>query len=51
MNGSFLQASLFTAVVAFGVAALVVALGVMFILVGLAFRQLDRRTAGLVAAA
>jgi hypothetical protein len=44
MTADFLQASLYTSVVAFGVAALVVALGIMFILVGLAFRALDERT-------
>jgi hypothetical protein len=37
MTASFLRASLFTSVVAFGVAALVVGLGVLFILVGIAF--------------
>src|SRR5450756_243419 len=36
MNGSFLRASLFTSVVAYGVAALVIGLGVLFALVGLA---------------
>jgi hypothetical protein len=44
MTADFLQASLFTSVVAFGLAALVVALGVMFVLVGIALRELDRRT-------
>ena len=34
MNGSFLRASLFTSVVAYGVSALVMGLGVMFILLG-----------------
>ncbi|MEV7972524.1 aromatic ring-opening dioxygenase LigA [Cellulomonas sp. NPDC089187] len=34
MNASFLRASLFTSVVAFGVAALVMGLGIMFILIG-----------------
>lgn len=34
MNGSFLRASLFTSVVAFGVAALVVGLGLIFGLIG-----------------
>ncbi|GAA4902965.1 hypothetical protein GCM10025789_22220 [Tessaracoccus lubricantis] len=34
MNGSFLRASLFTSVVAFGVAALVMGLGVLFGLIG-----------------
>ena len=46
MDAAFLQTSLFTSVVAFGVAALVVALGAMFVLLGLAGRELDRRTAG-----
>jgi hypothetical protein len=45
MTADFLQASLFTSVVAFGLAALVVALGVMFVLVGVALRELDRRSA------
>jgi hypothetical protein len=36
MNGSFLRASLFTSVISFGVAALVIALGVLFSLLGLA---------------
>jgi hypothetical protein len=44
MIASFLQASLFTSVVAFGVAALAAALGVLFIFVGLALRSLDSRT-------
>lgn len=39
MNASFLRASLFTSVVSFGVAALVVGLGVLFILVGWALRR------------
>lgn len=45
MTSSFLRASLFTSVVAFGVAVLVMGLGVLFILVGLSLRALDRRTA------
>ena len=45
MTSSFLRASLFTSVVAFGVAALVIALGVLFILVGIAILALDRRSA------
>jgi hypothetical protein len=36
MNGSFLRASLFTSVVSFGVAAMAMGMGVLFILVGLA---------------
>ena len=43
MTASFLRASLFTSVVAFGVAALVMGLGVLFILVGVAILGLDRR--------
>lgn len=39
MNASFLRASLFTSVVAFGVAALVMGLGIMFILIGVALRR------------
>jgi hypothetical protein len=40
MTASFLQASLFTSVVAFGVAALAAGLGVVFILIGLALRSI-----------
>ncbi|MFF1528212.1 aromatic ring-opening dioxygenase LigA [Cellulomonas sp. NPDC058312] len=43
MNGSFLRASLFTSVVAFGVAALVMGLGIMFVLVGYALFVLAGR--------
>ena len=43
MDASFLRASLFTSVVAFGVAALVAGLGVLFILVGLALLGFDKR--------
>ncbi|WP_456823297.1 aromatic ring-opening dioxygenase LigA [Cellulomonas sp. P5_E12] len=39
MNGSFLRASLFTSVVAFGVAALVVGVGLVFGLIGFALRK------------
>lgn len=39
MNASFLRASLFTSVVSYGICALVIGLGVMFILVGWAFRR------------
>lgn len=41
MNGSFLRASLFTSVVAFGVSALVIAVGLMFVLLGWAFRRVS----------
>jgi hypothetical protein len=43
-QADFLQASLYTSVVAFGVAFLVSVLGVVFVLVGLCFHELDRRT-------
>ena len=43
MNGSFLRASLFTSVVAFGVSALVVGLGVLMILIGVALRSMAKR--------
>jgi ABC-type glycerol-3-phosphate transport system permease component len=44
MNGSFLRASLFTSVVAYGVAALVIGLGVLFALVGFALTRLASET-------
>jgi hypothetical protein len=40
MNGSFLRASLFTSVIAFGVAAFAAGMGVLFILTGWAVRTL-----------
>jgi hypothetical protein len=40
MDASFLRASLFTSVVAFGVCALVIGLGILFLLFGVAFRRL-----------
>ena len=43
MTASFLQASLFTSVVAFGVAAMAVAVGVLFFLIGLGMRDVARR--------
>ena len=42
MDSSFLRTSLFTSVVSFGVAALVIALGVMFIILGIAVLGLDK---------
>jgi hypothetical protein len=42
MNGSFLRASLFTSVVSFGIAAMAMGLGVVFVLIGLALRSLGR---------
>ena len=43
MTASFLQASLFTSVVAFGVAAMAIAIGVLFILIGLGIRDVGNR--------
>lgn len=43
MNSSFLQASLFTSVVAFGVAAMAAGMGVIFILIGLGIRDVSER--------
>ena len=45
MNGSFLRASLFTSVVSFGIAAMAMGLGIVFVLVGVALRLLGRRAA------
>jgi hypothetical protein len=39
MNSAFLQASLFTSVVAFGVAAMAAGMGVVFVLIGLGMRD------------
>jgi hypothetical protein len=39
MNASFLQASLFTSVLAFGVAAMAMGMGVLFILISLGMRD------------
>lgn len=44
MNASFLQASLFTSVVAFGVAAMAIGMGVIFVLIGLGIRDVAVRT-------
>ena len=45
MNGSFLRASLFTSVLAFGVSAMAMGLGVLFGIVGFSLRRLARATA------
>ena len=42
MNGSFLRASLFTSVVSFGIAAMAMGLGLVFVLIGTALRLLGR---------
>lgn len=44
MNASFLRASLFTSVVAYGVAAFAVGMGIVIGLLGVAVRVLDQRT-------
>ena len=43
MNSSFLQASLFTSIVAFGVAAMAIGMGLLFILIGLGIRDVAHR--------
>lgn len=43
MTASFLRASLFTSVVAFGVSALVAGMGVLFILVGVALNAMNQK--------
>jgi hypothetical protein len=43
MNASFLQASLFTSVVAFGVSAMAAVMGVLWVLVGWALMRVGRR--------
>ena len=45
MTGSFLQASLFTSVVAFGVALMAVGVGVMFVIVGFGLRAVGKTVA------
>ena len=44
MNASFLRSSLFTSVVAFGVAGMAILMGVVFILIGLGIRDVAMRT-------
>lgn len=44
MTSSFLQASLFTSIVAFGVAAMSAGMGVIFILIGLGIRDVSTLT-------
>jgi hypothetical protein len=43
-QAAFLQSSLFTSVVAFGVAAMAVAVGLLFVLIGLGIREVAQRT-------
>lgn len=42
MNASFLRASLYTSIVAYGVAAMAAAMGLLFILIGLGMRDVGR---------
>ena len=44
LTSSFLQASLFTSVLAFGVAAMAVGMGILFLLIGLGIRDVGERT-------
>lgn len=44
LTSSFLQSSLFTSVVAFGVAAMAAGMGVLFVLIGLGMRDVEKRT-------
>ncbi|MHB8961220.1 MAG: aromatic ring-opening dioxygenase LigA [Candidatus Limnocylindrales bacterium] len=44
-NGSFLRASLFTSVVSFGIAAMTMGLGIVFILIGIALRAIAKEQA------
>ena len=43
MDAAFLQASLFTSVVAFGVAGMAVLVGVLFVMIGLGIRDVAER--------
>lgn len=47
MNASFLRASLFTSVVAFGVAGMAVLMGIVFILIGLGMRDVGEKASEL----
>lgn len=44
MNASFLRASLFTSVVAFGVAGMAILIGVLFVLIGLGIKDVSEKT-------
>jgi hypothetical protein len=43
LTSSFLQASLFTSILAFGVAAMAVGMGLLFVLIGLGIRDVQAR--------
>jgi hypothetical protein len=42
LTSSFLQASLFTSILAFGVAAMAIGMGILFVLIGLGIRDVSR---------
>ncbi len=44
MNASFLRASLFTSIVAYGVAAMAALMGIVFILIGFGMRDVGEKT-------
>jgi hypothetical protein len=44
-SAAFLQASLFTSIVAFGVAGMAILIGILFVLIGFGMRDVDMRTA------
>lgn len=44
MNASFLRASLFTSVVAFGVAGMALLMGIVFVLIGLGMKDVGEKT-------
>jgi hypothetical protein len=46
MNASFLRSSLYASVIAFGVAAMAAAMGVLFVLIGLGMRDVRRHVEG-----
>ncbi len=43
LTSSFLQASLFTSILAFGVAAMAVGMGLLFVLIGMGIREVEQR--------
>lgn len=44
MNSAFLQSSLFTSVVAFGVAGMAILMGIVFVLIGLGMKDVGQKT-------
>lgn len=44
MNSAFLQSSLFTSVVSFGIAGMAILMGVVFVLLGLGMKDVGRKT-------